>query len=93
MKRYSEVRPIVELRVGDLLPLRPMRVAERDRRLSKTSLFGTAVHAVLDEPRLDTAKLTAALAAAGTAATSVAAVPPSLEDVFLDVVERAGRPA
>ena len=44
----------------------------RCRRCEKTSLFGTAVHAVFDEPRLDAAKLTAALAAAGIAATSVA---------------------
>jgi hypothetical protein len=70
-----------------------MQVLDGMPSVQKTSLFGTAVHAVFDEPRLDAAKLTAALAAEGTAATSVAEVPPSLEDVFLDVVERAGRQA
>ena len=82
-------RSIAEVRGSD--PVRLMKVLDAMPSVQKTSLFGTAVHAVLDEPRLDAAKLTAALAAAGTAATSVAAVPPSLEDVFLDVVERAGR--
>jgi len=82
-------RSIAEVRGRD--PVRLMKVLDAMPSVQKTSLFGTAVHAVLDEPRLDAAKLTAALAAAGTAATSVAEVPPSLEDVFLDVVERAGK--
>jgi ABC-2 type transport system ATP-binding protein len=84
-------RSIAEVRGRD--PVRLMKVLDAMPSVQKTSLFGTAVHAVLDEPRLDAAKLTAALAAAGTAATSVAEVPPSLEDVFLDVVERVGRQA
>ena len=49
-----------------------MQVLDAMPSVQKTSLFGTAVHAVFDEPRLDAAKLTAALAAAGIAATSVA---------------------
>jgi ABC-2 type transport system ATP-binding protein len=84
-------RSIAEVRSTD--PVRLMKVLDGMPSVQKTSLFGTAVHAVFDEPRLDAAKLTAALAAEGTAATSVAEVPPSLEDVFLDVVERAGRQA
>jgi ABC-2 type transport system ATP-binding protein len=84
-------RSIAEVRSSD--PVRLMKVLDAMPSVQKTSLFGTAVHAVFDEPRLDAAKLTAALAAAGAAATSVAAVPPSLEDVFLDVVDRAGRQA
>jgi hypothetical protein len=59
--------------------------------VQKTSLFGTAVHAVFAEPHIDAAKLTSQLDAAGVRATSVAEVSPSLEDVFLDVVERAGK--
>ena len=82
-------RSIAEVRSSD--PVRLMKVLDDMPSVQKTSLFGTAVRAVFDEPRLDAAKLTAALAAAGTVATSVAEVPPSLEDVFLDVVERAGK--
>jgi ABC-2 type transport system ATP-binding protein len=84
-------RSIAEVRSSD--PVRLMKVLDAMPSVQKTSLFGTAVHAVFAEPRLDTSRLTAALAAEGMAATSVAQVPPSLEDVFLDVVERAGRRA
>jgi ABC-2 type transport system ATP-binding protein len=84
-------RSIAEVRSSD--PVRLMQVLDAMPSVQKTSLFGTAVHAVFDEPTLDTAKLSATLAAEGTAPTSVAEVPPSLEDVFLDVVERAGREA
>src|SRR5215203_5549090 len=59
-------RSIAEVRSTD--PVALMKVLEGFPSVQKTSLFGTAVHAVLDEPRLDAAKLTAALAAAGTAA-------------------------
>jgi hypothetical protein len=68
-----------------------MQVLDGMPSVQKTSLVGTAVHAVFDEPRIDAAKLTAALTASGTTPSSVAEVPPSLEDVFLDVVDRAGR--
>ena len=91
VKEIFADRSIAEVRASD--PVRLMTVLEAMPTVQKTSLFGTAVHAVFDEPRIDIAKLTAALAAAGTPPTSVAEVPPSLEDVFLDVVDRAGRQA
>ena len=62
--------------------------------VEKTSLFGTAVHAVFDEPDLDTAALVAAARPPpASRSPSVERVSPSLEDVFLDVVEKAGREA
>jgi ABC-2 type transport system ATP-binding protein len=91
VKAIFSGRSIAEVRGSD--PVRLMTVLEAMPSVQKTSLFGTAVHAVFAEPRLDTARLLAALADAGTPATSVAEVPPSLEDVFLDVVDRAGRQA
>jgi hypothetical protein len=52
--------------------------------VEKTSIFGTAVHAVLRRPGQATAEvLRGRLAAAGV--FDVALVQPSLEDVFLDV--------
>ena len=59
-------------------------------RVEKTSLFGTAVHAVLKDTVTDPRALSAALKAEGIDVTSIGAVSPSLEDVFLDVVERVG---
>jgi ABC-2 type transport system ATP-binding protein len=84
-------RSIAEVRGTD--PIRLMKVLEAMPGVQKTSLFGTAVHAVFQQPQLDAVSLTAALHAAGAPVTSVAAVPPSLEDVFLDVVDRAGSQA
>jgi hypothetical protein len=46
---------------------------------------------VFKQPQLDTAALERTLASAGIKVASVERVSPSLEDVFLDVVEKAGR--
>jgi hypothetical protein len=59
--------------------------------VEKTSLFGTAVHAVLRSAATPIDEIGRALAAAGRSATSLAPVVPSLEDVFLDVVDRMGQ--
>jgi hypothetical protein len=56
--------------------------------VEKTSLFGTAVHAVLRSRATQEADVRASLDRAGLPVTSLAAVVPSLEDVFLDVVSR-----
>jgi hypothetical protein len=57
--------------------------------VEKTSLFGTAVHAVLRGRDAGGTDVAGALAAAGLSVSSLSAVAPSLEDVFLDVVDRA----
>jgi ABC-2 type transport system ATP-binding protein len=83
--RFSE-RPIVELHVTDAVAA--MEVLERLPEVEKTSLFGTAVHAVLRKPDADMAALRTAIESKGQTVISVARVTPSLEDVFLDVVEQ-----
>ena len=69
-----------------------MRRSTRLPEVEKTSLFGTAVHAVLRRRTASTPTLAARrLRRAGhDRRQSVEPVAPSLEDVFLDVVERAG---
>ena len=52
-------------------------------------MFGTAVHAVLKHGRIDIAALRRRLEAEGLEIAGIDRVMPSLEDVFLDVVERA----
>jgi hypothetical protein len=59
--------------------------------VEECSLFGTAVHAVLRSRAVSTADIVGRLAAAQLHVDSVEPVEPSLEDVFLDVVEKAGR--
>jgi drug efflux transport system ATP-binding protein len=79
-------RPIVEFRAPE--PVAVMRALDGQPEVEKTSLFGTAVHAVLRDRRVEPAAIAERLRAAGLAITGIAAVEPSLEDVFLDVVER-----
>jgi drug efflux transport system ATP-binding protein len=89
VKQTFSGRSIAEVRTAD--PVQAMKTLEEMPDVEKTSLFGTAVHAVFRQPQLDTAALERRLAAAGINAVSVERVSPSLEDVFLDVVEKAGR--
>ena len=81
-------RPILEIRSAD--PMRAMAAADKLPMVEKTSLFGTAVHAVLrhggDEAH---SGLRDAMAANGIVIESLEPVVPSLDDVFLDVVDRA----
>jgi ABC-2 type transport system ATP-binding protein len=79
-------RPIMEFRAAQPVPL--MRTLDRLPGVEKTTLFGTAVHAVLSSRAIEVAALVAQLHAEGHAISSVEPVEPSLEDVFLDVVER-----
>jgi ABC-2 type transport system ATP-binding protein len=79
-------RPILEVRSTD--PVAVMARLDALPSVEKTSLFGTAVHAVLRQRTTTPEEIAGALAAAGLTVTSLSPVVPSLEDVFLDVVDR-----
>ena len=81
-------RPIFEIRSND--PMKAMATADALTIVEKTSLFGTAVHAVVRAGTASAdAELQRAMAAAGIALDGIEPVVPSLDDVFLDVVDRA----
>jgi hypothetical protein len=66
-----------------------MRLLDGMQDIEKTSVFGTSVHAVLrGDARVAVPDVKSRLEAAGLAVSSIDAVHPSLEDVFLDVVEQ-----
>ena len=88
LKQVFAERPILEVHASK--PVEAMQVLDANDRVEKTSLFGTAVHAVLKDKSTDYQTLAAALRSKGIDVTSIGAVNPSLEDVFLDVVERVG---
>jgi ABC-2 type transport system ATP-binding protein len=88
LKQVFAGRPILEVQAPSALAA--MRALEAMPQVEKTSLFGTAVHAVLRSPDTTAERVTGQLRTAGVAATSVSPVEPSLEDVFLDLVEKAG---
>ncbi len=83
--RFAD-RPIVEIHASD--PVAAMTALETLPEVEKTSLFGTSVHAVLRPGTTAVTAIEGALARRGQAVISAARVAPSLEDVFLDVVEQ-----
>jgi hypothetical protein len=89
VKQTFANRRIVEARGPD--PVALMRALDAMPEVEKTSLFGTSVHAVLRDTRTDPEARGGRLRQSGLDAASVVEVPPSLEDVFLDVVEKASR--
>ena len=87
VKRIFEGRPIIELR-GEK-PVELMRALDAMPDVEKTSLFGTSVHAVMRNASLAPPELANRMRAAGLPVHAADHVLPSLEDVFLDVVEKA----
>jgi ABC-2 type transport system ATP-binding protein len=88
VKRIFKGRPILEARGPNAVMV--MRAMEQMPEVEKTSLFGTAVHAVLRSQQVSPQQLRQRLESQGLTIESIDEVPPSLEDVFLDVVEKAG---
>jgi ABC-2 type transport system ATP-binding protein len=91
VKGIFQGRPIVEVRTPDAVAV--MRALDEMSDVEKTSLFGTAVHAVLRSEQVTPEEIRSRLDAKGLKVDGLSIVPPSLEDVFLDVVEKAGSAA
>ena len=87
VKRVFANRPIVEVRT--IRATDAMQALDAMPTVEKTSLFGTAVHAVLKDAAVQPAAIADQLKTRGIPVDSIEVVEPSLEDVFLDVVERA----
>jgi ABC-2 type transport system ATP-binding protein len=89
LKRVFEGRTILEVQSDD--PVQAMRVLDTMDDVEKTSVFGTAVHAVMrGSGSSPSGTLQSRLSAAGVPARRIDPVEPSLEDVFLEVVSGAG---
>jgi ABC-2 type transport system ATP-binding protein len=91
VKSIFKGRPIVEVRAANAVAV--MRALDAMAEVEKTSLFGTAVHAVLRNDAMTVDALKERLGRANLPVEDITEVPPSLEDVFLDVVEKAGAAA
>jgi ABC-2 type transport system ATP-binding protein len=91
LKNVFASRPIVELHTTQ--PVQAMAALDAMPEVEKTSIFGTAVHAVLRSADVSPDRLRAALESQGLAVSGLGQVTPSLEDVFLDVVERTEQAA
>jgi len=87
LKASFATRPILEIRAAEAVPA--MRALEAMPEVEKTSIFGTAVHAVLRSSAITPDTIATRLESAGIEVSSCNLVEPSLEDVFLDVAERS----
>jgi ABC-2 type transport system ATP-binding protein len=86
LRGHFATRTIVELRAPK--PVSVMRVLDAMPEVEGTTLFGTAVHAVVRGRQTGLTPIVERLRAAGERVDAVQVVEPSLEDVFLDVVEK-----
>lgn len=86
LKRVFAGRPILEIRAPE--PVQTMRRLDEMPDVEKTTVFGTAVHAVMRSAEARPDVIAERLAAMGIAATC-RVVEPSLEDAFLDIAERS----
>jgi ABC-2 type transport system ATP-binding protein len=89
LKHVFADRPVVEIQSSNSVAA--MRALESMPEVEKCSLVGTAVHAVLKPNLVGHEWLGARLGSLGLEVQTVGTVEPSLEDVFLDVVEKAGQ--
>jgi ABC-2 type transport system ATP-binding protein len=88
LKQAFAHRVILEIQADK--PVEAMRLLDQMPEVEKTSVFGTAVHAVLKTGHREAAALVKGrLTAAGLSVAAVAPVQPSLEDVFLEVAGTA----
>ena len=85
LKKRFDGREIVEVRSAQ--PVEAMRVLDGIAEVEKTSLFGTAVHAVLQRVADGPGAVEGWLRAAGLGTTDCVVAEPTLEDVFIDVAE------
>jgi ABC-2 type transport system ATP-binding protein len=88
VKQIFAGRPILEIRADK--PIETMRLLDAMPEIEKTSLFGTSVHAVLRNASVQPGAVVDRLKAEGITVEGLEPVSPSLEDVFLDVIDRAG---
>jgi ABC-2 type transport system ATP-binding protein len=89
LKRVFAGRPILEIQTSS--PVAAMTALDQLPSVERTSLFGTSVHAVLRDRSIGEADIRRALDAVSVPIRAVIQVVPSLEDVFLDVVDRKNR--
>ena len=88
LKQVFADRQILEIQSTN--PVETMRILDGMAEVEKTSIFGTAVHAVVkSRERSATETIKQRLSAARVDVTAMVSVQPSLEDVFLDVVTTA----
>lgn len=86
--RGKLVRPLLEIECADVV--RGLRVLQEAGAVMQAGLFGRAIHATVGDEEAATANIRTVLERNGIAVEHIARIEPSLEDVFVALVEEAG---
>ena len=81
------------LRLDTAAPLDTMRAVEHEEGVVEVAVFGGGLHVTVDDPEATMARIRAKLAAGGIAVARLEQIPPSLEDVFVALIEAEERKA
>ncbi len=81
------------LRLDTLSPLDTMRAIEHEPGILEVAVFGSGLHVVVDEVEEAISRIKARLAAESIAISRLEAISPSLEDVFVALIEAEERKA
>jgi len=80
--------PILEVTTGDAP--RVVELLRGETGILEVTMFGRAVHAIVEDQAVAERQIPRALAAAGHSVESIRPIEPSLEDVFVSCVRRSG---
>jgi len=81
------------LRLDTTAPLDTMRAIEREEGILEVAVFGSGLHVVVDDVAGATERIRGALGAQGIAIRRLEQIEPSLEDVFVALIEAEERKA
>jgi ABC-2 type transport system ATP-binding protein len=81
------------LRLDTAAPLDTMRAIEREEGILEVAVFGSGLHVVVDDVQAAIERIRGALAAQSIAIRRLEQIQPSLEDVFVALIEAEERKA
>jgi len=92
LKRSHITQPILEVRLGGGAIVEALETVRAAPWALETSVFGTSLHVMVADEREGARLITSALAAAGIPTSRIERIVPSLEDVFLYLLDRQEAP-
>jgi ABC-2 type transport system ATP-binding protein len=88
LKASHITNPILEVRLGDQDIVRALETVRGQPWAFETSVFGTALHVMVEDETQGKRSIRETLADAGIGTTRIERIEPSLEDVFLYLLDR-----
>jgi ABC-2 type transport system ATP-binding protein len=89
LKKQLRTHALMNLVSSD--PLESMRALEHEEGILDVAVFGAGLHVTVEEPESADARIRRALAERGVSVRKLEVIPPSMEDVFVAVIEEEER--